>query len=288
MKSISSIVVVLLFASSIVLAGNQGSVSWGGMPLFMICASIGFILHWLLFIPAYIYQTEHYFDLTGSLSYIATLIAAVSLHPNLDARGLVLSMMIAIWAIRLGSFLFMRVKKAGQDSRFLIMKTIFLRYLFTWTLGGCWVFVTMAAGLAAITSTTQAGIDTFLIIGCSLWVFGFGFEVIADRQKATFRKNSENSNNFITTGLWSITRHPNYFGEIILWVGITVAAFPALSGWQLITLISPIFVTLLLIKVSGVRLLEASGQERWGSDPEYQSYLANTPVLVPFLGRIAK
>ena len=288
MKSISNIVVVLLFASSIVLAGNQGSVNWGGMPLFMICASVGFILHWLVFIPAYIYQTEHYFDLTGSLSYIATLIAAVSLHPNLDARGLVLSMMIAIWATRLGSFLFMRVKKAGQDSRFLIMKTIFLRYLFTWTLGGCWVFVTMAAGLAAITSTTQAGIDAFLIIGCSLWAFGFGFEVIADRQKTTFRKNNENSNSFITTGLWSITRHPNYFGEIILWAGITVAAFPALSGWQLITLISPIFVTLLLIKVSGVRLLEASGQERWGSDPEYQSYLANTPVLVPFLGRIAK
>jgi steroid 5-alpha reductase family enzyme len=258
------------------------------MPLFMICASIGFILHWLVFIPAYIYQTEHYFDLTGSLSYIATLITAVSLHPNLDARGLVLSVMIAIWATRLGSFLFMRVKKAGQDRRFSIMKTIFLRYLLTWTLGGCWVFVTMAAGLAAITSTTQAGIDTFLIIGCSLWVFGFGFEVIADRQKTIFRKNSENSNNFITSGLWSITRHPNYFGEIILWVGITVAAFPALSGWQLITLMSPIFVTLLLIKVSGVKLLEASGQERWGSDPEYQSYLANTPVLVPFLGRIAE
>ncbi|HIF75333.1 MAG TPA: DUF1295 domain-containing protein [Porticoccaceae bacterium] len=288
MKSIISIVVVLLFSSSIVLAGNQGSVSWGGMPLFMICASIGFILHWLVFIPAYIYQTEHYFDLTGSLSYIATLIAAVNLHPNLDARDLVLSVMIAIWATRLGSFLFMRVKKAGQDSRFLIMKTIFLRYLLTWTLGGCWVFVTMAAGLAAITSTTQAGIDTFLIIGCSLWLFGFGFEVIADRQKTIFRKNSENSNNFITSDLWSITRHPNYFGEIILWVGITVAAFPALSGWQLITLMSPIFVTLLLIKVSGVKLLEASGQERWGSDPEYQSYLANTPVLVPFLGRIAE
>ena len=124
MKSIRNIVVVLLFASSIVLAGNQGSVNWGGMPLFMICASVGFILHWLVFIPAYIYQTEHYFDLTGSLSYIAALIAAVSLHPSLDARGLVLSMMIAIWAIRLGSFLFMRVKKAGQDSRFLIWKTI--------------------------------------------------------------------------------------------------------------------------------------------------------------------
>ena len=255
------------------------------MPIFMLCASVGFVLHWLGFIPAYLFQTEHYFDLIGSISYVATVALAFLLVPSFDARGLVVATLICVWAIRLGSFLFIRVKKAGQDRRFTLIKTRFFRFLLTWTLGGTWVFITMAAGLAAMTSQTQAEIDAFFMIGVALWVVGFSIEVIADRQKTAFRKNPDNAEKFISSGLWSVSRHPNYFGEIILWIGIAVIALPVLAGWQWVTLVSPIFVSFLLLKVSGVPMLENNAESRWGNDPAFRKYKENTPTLIPYFGK---
>ena len=280
-KPLVGIIVILLISAALVAAGSQGSVYVPRVPLFAICAGIGFILHWLVFIPSYYHQTEHYFDLTGSLSYISAVAVAVFMHPFLDLRGLLIAVLVAIWAIRLGSFLFLRVKKAGQDRRFTELKKRFWRYLFTWTLGGAWVFITMAAALASITSMTQRPLDIWVGIGLLLWIVGFSIEVMADRQKTEFRNEADNAEKFITTGLWRYSRHPNYFGEIVLWLGIAIIAFPTLVGWQYAALISPIFVTFLLVKVSGVKLLEESGQKRWGSDPTYQTYVANTSVLFP-------
>lgn len=110
-------------------------------------------------------------------------------------------------------------------------------------------------------------------------MIGFAIEVISDRQKSRFRE--ENKEGFITSGLWSWSRHPNYFGEIVLWLGIAIIALPTLSGWQWATMISPIFVIVLLTKISGVRMLEVSGKKRWGTDEGYQAYLASTSVLIP-------
>lgn len=283
-KPLIGILAILVISCGIALAGSQGSMEANGLPLFMICASMGFILHWLVFVPSFIAQTEHYFDLTGSISYISTIAVAALLHPNMGARSLIVCVLVMVWAVRLGSFLFRRVRKDGKDRRFDEIKTKFFRYMFTWTLGGAWVFITMAAGLSAITSADQVPLDIFFYIGLILWLGGFSMEVIADRQKSKFRSNPENKEKFITEGLWSISRHPNYFGEIVLWLGISVIALPTLVGWQYITLISPIFVALLLTRVSGVNLLEKSSKERWGDDPAYRNYVASTPSLVPFSG----
>ena len=284
-KTIIGILTILVVSAIVAFAGSQGSVAISTISLFAICASVGFILHWAVFIPSYLLQTEHYFDLTGALSYISTITLAAYLHPLLDLRGLIICVLISIWAVRLGSFLFMRIKRAGQDRRFIESKTRFWQFLYIWTMGGAWVFITMAAGLAAITSMTQRPLGIFAIAGVFLWLVGFSIEVVADRQKTKFRQLPENADHFITSGLWAYSRHPNYFGEILLWLGITVIALPTLVGWQYVTLISPIFVALLLIKVSGIRLLEADAKDRWGSDPNYQYYVNNTPVLVPFIGK---
>ncbi|MEX0964204.1 MAG: DUF1295 domain-containing protein [Pseudohongiellaceae bacterium] len=284
LKPIFGILVVIAFSAAIAVAGSQGSTSVDGIPLFLICASVGFILHWIVFVPSFIYQTEHYFDLTGSISYIATIAAVAFLHPGMGTRSLAVCILIVIWAGRLGSFLFRRVRKDGKDRRFDQIKTKFFRYMFTWTLGGAWVFITMAAGLAAITSAEQTDIDAFFYVGLAIWIAGFAIEVIADRQKSAFRSKPENKGKFISEGLWSISRHPNYFGEIVLWVGIALIALPTLVGWQYVTLISPVFVALLLTKVSGVNLLEKSAMERWGDDPDYHDYVTSTPALVPFVG----
>jgi steroid 5-alpha reductase family enzyme len=283
LKPLLGITVILLISAGIALAGSQGSISVGPYPLFALCAAVGFLLHWAIFIPSFLFQTEHYFDLTGGISYLCTVGLAFIAYPDMDARGTLLCFMVAIWSARLGTFLFLRVKRAGQDRRFNEIKKKFFRFAFTWTLGGGWVFITMAAALAAITSEQQQPLGILAYLGTLVWLVGFGIEVVADRQKTIFRKDPANAEQFITTGLWSKSRHPNYFGEIVLWFGVALIALPALSGWQLVTLISPLFVTFLLIKVSGVRMLEEGAQKRWGTDPAYQQYLASTPVLVPKL-----
>jgi len=279
-KSLIGIVVSLIIAALILLAGSQGSLSLQGLPLFAVCGAIGFILHWAIFIPSYAFQTEHYFDLTGSLSYITTVIVAMVLNPSLDIRDLIICAMILVWAVRLGSFLFWRIKKDGQDKRFIVMKTKFTWFLLTWTLGGLWVLVTMAAGLAALTSNTTVELGILGYVGIALWLFGFAVEVIADNQKTQFKKDPNNKDRFITSGLWSWSQHPNYFGEITLWLGLALFTYPVLSGWQLVTLISPIFVYLLLTRLSGIPTLDRLAKEKWGSDSDYAAYVRTTSKLI--------
>jgi len=279
-NSALGIVASLIIAVLILTAGSQGSVSFGGYPLFALCGSIGFALHWTVFIPSYAFKTEHYFDLTGSLSYIATVAAAVLLNPTLDLRDLIICAMITVWALRLGSFLFWRIKKDGQDKRFIVMKTKFTWFLMTWTIGGLWVLVTMAAGLAALTSSISAELGVLSYLGVALWLFGFVVEVTADNQKTGFRENPDNRDRFITTGVWSWSQHPNYFGEITLWFGMALVALPVLSGWQLATLISPIFVYFLLTKVSGIPLLDRLAKQKWCSDSDYLRYTRETSKLL--------
>ena len=283
--SIISIFISLVLGITIALAGSTGSLSFNGYPLFAICASIGFFLHWFVFIPSFFYQTEHYFDLTGSISYITIVLFTFFAVSNLDGRSLLIGVLIIIWAIRLGSFLFLRIKREGKDNRFTVMKTKFWWFLFTWTMGGLWVFITMAAGLAALTSAKVVPLGWFALVGVSLWLEGFIIEVVADYQKSKFKSKKENQYKFINQGLWSLSRHPNYFGEITLWLGIAIIAFPVLEGWQLVTLISPVFVYILLTKISGIAMLEARADKKWGEDPEYQLYKEITPALIPMFKR---
>ena len=278
--TVPSTILSILIGLLIAVAGSDGSETYNGMSLFIICASVSFVLHWIIFIPSFAFQTEHYFDLTGSISYLSAVALAFYLNPSVDPRDLLIGLLIVVWAVRLGSFLFMRVKQDGKDDRFTIMKTQFHWFLMTWTLGGLWVFLTMAAGLAAITSNTTQPFGLMAYLGLALWVFGFSIEVIADRQKRAFKKNQQKDKEFITSGLWAWSRHPNYFGEITLWIGLTLIALPVLSGWQLVTLISPVFVYILLTKISGIPLLENRGMKKWGSDPEYIDYVNRTPALI--------
>jgi len=283
--SILSILACLALGTIVALAGSPGSITFNGLPSFALAASIGFILHWLIFIPSYIYQTEHYFDLIGSISYISIVLFTFLALNNLDIRSILIGLLIIVWAVRLGSFLFGRVKRDGKDNRFTVMKTKFWWFLFTWTIGGLWVFITMAAGLAAMTSAKVVPLGWYALIGIVLWLQGFILEVVADHQKTRFRSKKENRDKFINEGLWSLSRHPNYYGEITLWLGIAFIAFPVLQGWQLFTLISPIFVYILLTRISGITMLERRADKKWGDDPEYQLYKETTSSLIPMAKR---
>lgn len=274
-------VLILLIGSVIGWAGSGGSVRVYGMPLFALCGAFAFVVNWIVFIPAYAFQTERFFDLTGSLTYLSLVVAALVLGVGENPRALLIGALVAVWAIRLGSFLFARIHADGSDGRFDRIKPNFAHFLMTWTLQGLWVFLTLSCGLAAMTSETRVSLGAFAAAGAALFLLGFFTEVIADYQKRAFRNDPSNEGRFITSGLWAWSRHPNYFGEITLWVGIALIALPTLRGGQWVTLISPLFVFVLLTRISGIPLLEARGQKKWGSEPAYQEYKARTPVLIP-------
>lgn len=285
-----------------------GFLAESAVPLFALCVVVAFVIQWVAFVPAYAFQTELFYDLTGSLTYVTVTILALALAPAPGLRSLILGAMVLVWATRLGTFLFRRALEAAGDSRFDDIKPSFVRFLNTWTLQGLWVTITSAAALAAITgrggaeragggqadgrveAATDIGgsatgdpseLGVAAVVGVLVWVVGFRFEVVADRQKRRFRADPGNEGEFIRSGLWSLSRHPNYFGEIVLWTGVALVALPALEGWQHATLISPLFVYLLLTRVSGIPMLEAKADERWGGQAAYEAYKRETPLLWP-------
>jgi steroid 5-alpha reductase family enzyme len=275
--------IIILIGVGLALAGSDNGFEAFGMPLFALAVGLVFIIQWLAFIPAFILQSEKFYDLTGSLTYITVTALAVLLSPEVDGRSLLLLALILIWAGRLGTFLFRRVHKSGKDGRFDEIKTSFWRFLMAWTLQGLWVTFTFAAALAAITSRTRQELGWVALIGFLVWLVGFAFEVIADNQKSRFQEDPANKGKFIQSGLWAKSRHPNYFGEIVLWVGVAIIAIPVLQGWQWVTMISPLFVTLLITGVSGVPLLEKRADEKWGGQEDYEAYKKRTPTLIPKL-----
>tara|TARA_X000000368_G_scaffold414792_1_gene405294 strand:- start:4960 stop:5814 length:855 start_codon:yes stop_codon:yes gene_type:complete len=255
-----------------------------GIELVFRAVFLAFAIQWIAFIPAYIFQTEKFYDLTGSLTYLSvvwySLTYSSKYFVNLNLANLIIVILITFWAIRLGSFLFMRIHKDGEDKRFRTIKPSASQFFMTWTLQGLWVSLCSMCALTAISSETGLMINVLFYIGLILFVAGFLVEIIADKQKSKFRAIPENKDKFITSGLWARSRHPNYFGEIVLWSGIAVMSFSSLQGLQYLTLISPIFTYLLLVYVSGVRMLEARGDIKWGNNEDYKNYKEDTPVLL--------
>ena len=243
-----------------------------------------FVIQWIAYIPAFLLKTEKFYDLTGSLTYIGTILFALyasGSFQNLRLGSILVGVAIIIWAIRLGSFLFMRIYKDKKDGRFDSIKTSFSQFFMTWTLQGMWVFICSSAALIAIANPSGVPINSVFILGLLMFVFGFAIEVIADNQKSAFRSISKNKDSFINEGLWARSRHPNYFGEITLWTGITVMGISTFEGMNYLAIFSPIFSYLLLVYVSGVRLLELRGHKKWGHLKDYQDYQKNTPKLIP-------
>lgn len=275
---------VAVIGGLVAFAGSYQGQTVGSVPILVLIVGIVFVIQWIMYAHSWFKQTDRFYDLTGGITYITMTILALILSQNLDARAWILGAIVIIWAARLSSFLFIRVTKSGGDSRFEERlkqpATLFL----TWTLQGLWVVFTALASWIGITSTVRKDFGWIATIGLILWVIGFTFELIADYQKTQFNKKPENKGKFISKGIWSISRHPNYFGEIVMWTGALIIVAPTLVGWQWVALISPLFITLLLTKISGIPMLEKKADKRWGGQPDYEEYKKNTPVLVPFIG----
>lgn len=261
------------------LAGSAGP-HVGGAPVLFWCALAALAINWAAAIPAILRQTEHFYDLTGSLTYLSVTALALWLAGPPTLQGWLVTAMVVIWAARLGSMLFLRIRAAGEDKRFQQIKRRPDRFFGAWTMQALWVMLTVLAALVVI--TTASGPPTLLFwIGAAVWLAGFAIEVVADRQKAAFRADPANAGRYITSGLWAWSQHPNYFGEIMLWTGIAIAALPQLAGWSWLALVSPLFAYVLLTRISGIPLLAAQARERWGDEPEWRAHVKRTSRLFP-------
>ena len=275
-----SIAVAIVIGALISWAGSDGGDRFEVVPVFALCGVLAFAVNWAAFMPAAIKQTEHFYDLTGGITYITVTVVAVLLSSSLDLRSAIVAGMVMFWSIRLASFLYMRISRAGKDSRFDKIKNQPPRFFLAWTLQGLWVLLTAACALVVITGGNREALGIVGYVGIVVWTIGILIEIVADQQKSAFRADPANQGKFINTGLWAWSRHPNYFGEIVLWTGMAIIAVPVLEGWQWATLISPVFVFFLLTRVSGVPMLEEAADERWGGQDDYEAYKRNTPVLV--------
>ena len=275
---------VFLFTKTYADVISFNSIELSGVNLIGHLLVMIFVIQWLAYIPAFLFKTEKFYDLTGSFTYVAAILFALystNSSQNIDLGSLIIGTAIIIWAVRLGSFLFMRIHKDKKDGRFDSIKTSFSQFFMTWTLQGMWVFICSSAALVAIANPTGVVVNSVFIIGLGLFILGFIVEVIADNQKSSFRSIPENKDLFINEGLWARSRHPNYFGEITLWTGITVMAIPTFEGMNYLALFSPIFTYLLLNYVSGVRMVEYRGNKKWGHLDAYKKYNEETPKLIP-------
>lgn len=280
------VVVAATVASLYGTARLAGGPELAGYPAALWLAAWCLGVQWLAWVPATLQRTEHYYDLTGSLTYLSGTAGAVAVtcagDACLDARGAVAASLVVVWATRLGLFLYRRVRRDGKDGRFDEIKRSAPRFLIAWTLQGLWVFWTALAAWILVLHPTGAPWGAWDCAGLALWGGGFLLEVVADTQKSIFKARPENRGRWIDEGVWRWCRHPNYLGEIALWTGVAVLGAGQFQGDQWIGLLSPVFVWCLLTQGSGIPLSQARADERWGDDPEYQAYKARTPVLLPW------
>lgn len=246
-------------------------------------AALTFGIQWGFFLlHGWPQRSEKLYDASGSLTHLALVFDAVTLAANRAPRQTVNGLLAVIWCTRLGTFLFNRIARDSKDDRFTELKKNFFSFSIAWNMQVAWVFLLELPILICNANSNQPALGWPDGLGWGLWGIGFLLQCVADAEKFSFRSDPANRNKFITTGTWRYSRHPNYFGEMLMWAGISCSCAASFQDWQWLGLVSPFFDAFLLLCVSGVPLLEKAGEEKWGHDPAYRHYMQNTSCIVPW------
>lgn len=241
----------------------------------------------ILFCIGQLIKNNSIVDIAWGAGFVVIAILSLALSTDIELRRIVITVLIGIWGIRLSLHIGRRNWGTGEDYRYVAMRQrwgnkfprlkAFLNvYVLQW-------FLMLVISLPIIYSRNievSAAQDStlllvFLIVGIAVWCFGFYFEVVGDRQLKQFKQDPSNKGKIMVSGLWQYTRHPNYFGEAVMWWGIFLIAIDQWSSIYLI--ISPIIITLLLRFVSGVPLLE----KKYAHREDFKAYMERTPIFIP-------
>lgn len=241
---------------------------------------ISFAINMVFFIFAATFKTDKVTDLTYSLSFFILAPALFSTGSRMVEQWLITAA-IMLWAFRLGSYLFRRILKIKKDDRFDDKRGKFLSFLGFWIIQTLAVWLIMLPNSIFLTSDNPKTLPLFSLTGGLLFLTGLIIETVSDSQKFRYRNDSKNKGHWVDQGLWKYSRHPNYFGEILLWWGLFVVVIPSLSSWTWLTLLGPLSITLLLLFVSGIPLLEKSASKKYGEKPGFKQYLQNSRLLLP-------
>jgi steroid 5-alpha reductase family enzyme len=232
----------------------------------------------LMFIPAFIFKTDRLTDISYALSFVILVAIAWIIQP-FSLENTLVALMVTLWAIRLGSFLFIRIGKMKRDKRFDGRRESFTKFLSFWSLQGITVGIVLIPTLLFMEKTNKSTLN----VGIVIWLIGFLIETIADAQKFRFKQDPANKGKFIDRGLWRLSRHPNYFGEIVIWVGIYIYAFTGFSlPEKFLSFVGPLYLIVLLLFVSGIPTLEKRAKEKFGNNPAYLEYKRRTSILIPW------
>jgi len=248
------------------------------MNAFLVALGISLFVNALFFGVAAWRKADTVTDLSYSLSFVCTVVALVVLAGAFDPLRLAAAGMVVLWALRLASYLFGRILRMKVDHRFDGIRENFLAFGRFWLLQAVSVAVIMLPAIAILIAAPPA-LSFLHALGVALWLVGLLVEILADAQKSAWKERGEKG--LIMTGLWSWSRHPNYFGESLLWWGLWIFALPSLAAWWHLAVLGPLYITLLLLRVTGIPLLEKSAEARYGNDLAYRDYKARTSIFFP-------
>ena len=219
-------------------------------------------------------------DVAWGFGFILLSWASYLISINFNLKGLLVGFLVSIWGLRLAWHIYFRNKGKTEDYRYIVWrkewgKWFYLRsYFQVYILQGIFLFLIVLPVLIINKSAGQ-GIGIIEIVGVLVWIVGFFFETVGDAQLSRFIKNPENKGKIMQSGLWQYTRHPNYFGEVTGWWGIWLIAFSVPFGW--LSVIGPLTITILILKVSGISLLEKKMEE----NPDFIEYKKRTSIFIP-------
>lgn len=240
------------------------------------------VLQVLFFLYAAIKKTDKVTDLSYGLTFILASIFIYLL--NIEYASLfktILVILVSIWGLRLAIYLFIRILKTGKDKRFDGVREDFKRFASFWILQAVSIFIILLPTTYILISKDEMSLNWISYIGLGISILGIVIEGIADYQKFVFKNKIENKGKWIGTGLWKYSRHPNYLGEIMMWVGIFTYCIVYINGVALITILSPIYISVLLLAVSGIPTLEKEYDIRYVNNKEYEEYRDKTGILFP-------
>ncbi|MFC1710056.1 DUF1295 domain-containing protein [Patescibacteria group bacterium] len=252
------------------------------MDIFVSTLLISFAVQVLFFILAASFKTDKVTDLSYGLTFLILALYIFISHNSSYTYQMLILLMVSAWSIRLVIYLFVRILKIKKDKRFDGIREDFKKFVVFWTFQAITVWIIMLPSIYLLSSKSDKSISLMMILGIIVWFLGLTVETIADRQKFQFKNNPKNRGKWIETGFWKYSRHPNYFGEITLWWGIFIFSIPFQSGTSWLTIVGPLFITFILIFVSGIPTLEKKYDERYKKHDDYQRYKERTSILIPF------